>query len=38
MMQMPENKHPSSLMIYKSKTGLELSTILLNNVLNKVKY
>ena len=39
MMQMPKDKHLSSLMIYKSKTGLELSkAILLNKVLDKVKY
>ena len=39
MMQMLRNKHLSSLMIYKSKTGLELSkAILLNKVLDKVKY
>ena len=39
MMLMPENKHLGSLMIYKSKTGLELSkVILLNRVLDKVKY
>ena len=39
MMLMPENKHLSSLMMNKSKTGLELSkAILLNKVLDKVKY
>ena len=39
MMQMPKDKHLGSLMIYKSKTGLELSkVILLNRVLDKVKY
>jgi hypothetical protein len=39
MMLMPENKHLSSLMMNKSKTGLELSkAILLNKVLNKVKH
>ena len=39
MMQMPEDKHLGSLMINKSKTGLELSkAILLNKVLDKVKY
>ena len=39
MMQMPKDKHLSSLMIYKSKTRLELSNaILLNKVLDKVKY
>jgi hypothetical protein len=39
MMLLRENKHLSSLMMNKSKTGLELSTtILLNKVLNKVKY
>ena len=39
IIQMPKNKHLGSLMIYKSKTGLELSkAILLNNVLDKVKY
>ena len=39
MMQMPKDKHLGSLMIYKSKTGLELSkAILLNKVLDKVKY
>jgi hypothetical protein len=39
MMLMPENKHLGSLMINKSKAGLELSkAILLNKVLNKVKY
>ena len=39
MMQMSKDKHLSSLMIYKSKTRLELSNaILLNKVLDKVKY
>ena len=39
MMLMPKNKHLGSLMINKSKTGLELSkAILLNKVLDKVKY
>ena len=39
MMLLPENKHLGSLMINKSKTGLELSkAILLNKVLDKVKY
>ena len=39
MMQMPKDKHLGSLMIYKTKTGLELSkAILLNKVLDKVKY
>ena len=39
MMIMPENKHLSSLMIYKSKTRLELSkAILLNKLLDKVMY
>ena len=39
MMQMPENKHLGSLMVYKSKIGLELSkAISLNKVLDKVKY
>ena len=39
IIQMPENKHLGSLMIYNSKTGLELSkAILLNKVLDKVKY
>jgi hypothetical protein len=39
MMLMQENMHLSSLMINKSKTGLELSkAILLNKVLDKVKY
>ena len=39
MMQMPEDEHLGSLMINKSKTGLELSkAILLNKVLHKVKY
>ena len=39
MMQMPKDKHLGSLMINKSKTGLELSkAILLNKVLDKVKY
>ena len=39
MMQMPKDKHLDSLMINKSKIGLELSiAILLNNVLNKLKY
>ena len=39
MMQMPKDKHLSSLMIDNSKTGLELSkAILLNKVLDKVKY
>ena len=39
MMLMPENKYLGSLMMNKSKTGIELSkTILLNKVLNKVKY
>jgi len=36
---MPKDKHLGSLMIYKSKTGLELSkAILLNKVLDKEKY
>ena len=39
MMQLPKDKHLSSLMIHNSKTGLELSRgILLNKVLDKVKY
>ena len=39
MMQMPKDMHLGSLMIYKSKTGLEQSkAILLNKVLDKVKY
>ena len=39
MMLMPKNKHLGSLMINKSKAGLELSkAILLNKVLDKVKY
>ena len=39
MMQMTKDKHLGSLMIYKSKTGLQLSkAILLNKVLDKVKY
>ena len=39
MMQMPKDKHLSSLMINKSKIGLKLSkAILLNEVLDKVKY
>ena len=39
MMQMPKDRHLVSLMIYKSKIGLELSkAILLNKVLDKVKY
>ena len=39
MMQMPKDKHLVSLMIYKSKIGLDLSkAILLNKVLDKVKY
>ena len=39
MMQMPKDKHLGSLMIYKSKIGLDLSkAILLNKVLDKVKY
>jgi hypothetical protein len=39
MMIMLENKHLGSLMINKSKTGLEISkAILLNKVLSKVKY
>ena len=36
---MAKDKYLGSLMIYKSKTGLELSkAILLNKVLDKVKY
>jgi hypothetical protein len=39
MMQMPKDKHLSSLMIDNSKIGLELTkAILLNKVLDKVKY
>ena len=39
MMQMQKDKHLGSLMIYKSKTRLELSkAISLNKVLDKVKY
>ena len=39
MTQMPKDKHLDSLIIYKSKTGLELNkVILMNKVLNKVKY
>ena len=39
MMIMPKDKHQGSLMINKSKTGLELSkAILLNKVLDKVNY
>ena len=39
MMQLPKDKHQSSLMIYKSKTRLELSkAILLNKLLDKVMY
>jgi hypothetical protein len=39
MMQMPKDRHLSSLMINNSKIGLELSrAILLNKVLDKVKY
>ena len=39
MMLMPMNKNLGSLMINKSKIGLELSqAILLNKVLDKVKY
>jgi hypothetical protein len=38
MMQMPKNKHLGSLIINKSKIGLELSAILLNKVLDKVMY
>ena len=39
MMQMPKDKHLGSLIICKSKIGLELSkAILLNKVLDKVKY
>jgi hypothetical protein len=39
MMLMPENKHLSSVMMNKSKRGLELSkATLLNKVLNKVEY
>jgi len=39
MMQIPENKHLGSLMIYKRKIELELSkAILLNKLLDKVKY
>ena len=38
MIQMPKDKHLGSLMIYKSKTGLELSkAILRNKVLDKSK-
>ena len=37
IMQMPKDKHLGSLIIYKSKTGLELSkAILLNKVLDQV--
>ena len=36
---MAKDKYLGSLMIYKSKTGLELNkVILMNKVLNKVKY
>ena len=39
MMQMPKDKHLSSLMVDDSMTELELSkTVLLNKVLDKVKY
>ena len=39
MMQLPKDKHLSSLMIDNSKIELELSkAILLNKVLGKVKY
>ena len=39
MMLLPKNKHLGSLMINKSKIGLELSrAILLNKVLDKVNY
>ena len=38
MMLLPKNKHLSSLMMNKSKNGLELSrAILLKKVLDKVK-